>query len=145
MRHAGHGHALPLGDVARGEHDVQLVRHRVGVVVKGLVKIAQPKEEDGIRVLALDCRYCARMGVRFSLLGMVTSAALSACSGRRAAPRGKGERSTAGAELGLGRLPSYRSADHLTARPDQRTHGGRDVQVTQLTGTKRKRSRKRPS
>src|SRR5262249_9498612 len=50
----GHGHALPLGHVAPGQHDVQLAGHQLGIGVESLVKVAQPKEDDGLRILALD-------------------------------------------------------------------------------------------
>jgi len=62
VRYASHRHALTLGDVPRRQHDVQFAGGNVGVLVKGLVKVAQPKEHDRVPVLALDLQVLAADG-----------------------------------------------------------------------------------
>ncbi len=51
---AGHRHALPLGHIAAGQHDVELAGGQLGIRVKCLVEVAQPKEDDRVGILALD-------------------------------------------------------------------------------------------
>ena len=46
--------ALPAADRARGEHNVAGLGNDLGVVVKGLVEIAQSKEDDRVGILGLD-------------------------------------------------------------------------------------------
>ena len=47
-----HRDARPFGNIARGEHDIQLARRRLGILVKSFVKIAQPKKKNSVGVLA---------------------------------------------------------------------------------------------
>ncbi len=54
MGNAGHGNAGALGDGAGGEEEIQLTGSGFGILVEGLVKIAEAKEEDGVGILALD-------------------------------------------------------------------------------------------
>ena len=54
VRDAGHRDAHPLGHRARGQNEVEFAGGGPGVLVKSLVKVAQPKENDGVRVLGLD-------------------------------------------------------------------------------------------
>ncbi len=51
---ARHRDARTFGDVARGEHDVEFARGNLGVLVKGLVEIAEAEEQDRVRVGAFD-------------------------------------------------------------------------------------------
>ncbi len=56
-RDAGHRHttrAVLVHVGPAGQDDLEVARDRLGVIVEGLVKIAQPKEEDRTRVSALD-------------------------------------------------------------------------------------------
>ena len=52
--HARQRHALVVADRPAGEHHVADARHRLGVVVEGLVEVAQAKEQDAVGVLALE-------------------------------------------------------------------------------------------
>src|SRR3990172_11107354 len=54
VRDARHWNAHALGDIARGEHNIQFARGCLGILVEGFVKIPQAKKNDSVRVLALD-------------------------------------------------------------------------------------------
>jgi len=49
-----HGDAHSLGYITGSEHDIQLARRDLGILIEGLVKINEEKEQDCIRILALD-------------------------------------------------------------------------------------------
>ena len=48
--YAGHGDAVPLAHLPGGQGDLQLPGDQPGILVEGLVEIAQPEEDDGLRV-----------------------------------------------------------------------------------------------
>ena len=52
--HAGHGDAGIPAHGAGGQRDFQGLGKLVGVVVKALVKVAHPEQQDGVRVGVLD-------------------------------------------------------------------------------------------
>ena len=54
VRDSGHGKALALAHRTGGQNDFQFPRGDAGVLVEGLVEVAQPEEDDGVGVLALD-------------------------------------------------------------------------------------------
>ncbi len=69
--YAGHRHALILAYRPAGEHQVQLRRCNLGVLIKRFVEIAQPEEENRIRMLALDIQILpARWGYFLGGQGM---------------------------------------------------------------------------
>ena len=53
VRDTGKGDPVVPALRARGEHDIQFACNQLGIAVEGLVKIPDPEEEDGIRVLCL--------------------------------------------------------------------------------------------
>ncbi len=59
---AGERHAQPLAHRLRGQREVQLARAELGVVIEGLVEVAEPEEDDGVRVAALDVEVLAADG-----------------------------------------------------------------------------------
>ena len=62
MREARQRHAHALAHRPRGEDDLQLARHELGVLVERLVEVAQPEEDDGLREAALDLQVLAAQG-----------------------------------------------------------------------------------
>ena len=60
--HAGQRHTLVLADRPRGQDDVADARHDLGVVVEGLVEIAQAEEQDDVGVLLLERQVLAAHG-----------------------------------------------------------------------------------
>src|SRR4051812_42664136 len=54
VRHARHRDALVLRGGPRGQHDVAHARHDSRILVKRLVKVPQPEEDNGVGVLLLD-------------------------------------------------------------------------------------------
>ena len=54
MRHPAHRHALALAHRAAGQHQIQLARGGVGVVIEHFVKVAQPEHDDRVRELDLE-------------------------------------------------------------------------------------------
>jgi hypothetical protein len=46
VRDAGHRHPRALGDIAGGEHNLQLAGRDLGIGVERLVEIAEAEEED---------------------------------------------------------------------------------------------------
>ena len=54
MRDAGHRHARTFGDVAPGQHNVELARYQFGVGVKCFVEIAQAKKQNRVRIFFFD-------------------------------------------------------------------------------------------
>jgi hypothetical protein len=50
---ARQGYPLSLADGARGEDDLQLAGDELGVLVEGLVEVAQAEEDDGLGEAAL--------------------------------------------------------------------------------------------
>jgi len=58
-RHPGHGDTQVLSHAAGGEGYLQLLGGETCIVVKGLVEVAEAKEEDGVRVGLLDIQVLA--------------------------------------------------------------------------------------
>jgi hypothetical protein len=54
MRDARHRHSDPLTDFSRSKDDIEYTRGYLGVLVKGLIKVAQPKKEDGVGIALFD-------------------------------------------------------------------------------------------
>ena len=61
-RHPRQRHAQPLPQRLAGQRDPQLAADQLRVGVEGLVEVAQPEEEDGVRVLRLDLKVLAADG-----------------------------------------------------------------------------------
>jgi hypothetical protein len=59
---ASQWHALSSADGARSKHDVTDLGDDLGIIVERLVKIAEAKEDDGIRVLSLDLKILPACG-----------------------------------------------------------------------------------
>jgi hypothetical protein len=51
-RDAGQGHPLPLPNRPGGEHQIQLPGDDLRIRIEGLVEIAEPEKQDGVRMLA---------------------------------------------------------------------------------------------
>ena len=51
---AGHGDAFALRDRPGSKDNIQFAGSDLGILVKGLIKVTQAKENDRIRILALD-------------------------------------------------------------------------------------------
>ena len=83
VRDAGKGDPVVPALRARGEHDIQFACNESGIAVEGLVKIPDPEEEDGVRVLCLQFLVLAHD--RGEPLARITSARLAgsglACHG----------------------------------------------------------------
>ena len=99
VRHAGHRHPLAAADVAAGEHDVERLRHDLGVVVERLVEVAQAEEEDRVRMARLHLKVLPTNRRRRQVLGAkqrelieVALAHVGGGAGRRgtAGPRRRG-------------------------------------------------------
>ena len=58
-RHAGQGRAQPAAHRLRGQLDAQLARDQLGVLVERLVEVAQPEEQDRVRVARLHVQVLA--------------------------------------------------------------------------------------
>ena len=56
---SGQGNAMALAHLAAGEHDIEHAGGDDGVVLEGLVEVAQPKEEDDVGVALLDIEVLA--------------------------------------------------------------------------------------
>ncbi len=59
---AGQRHPLVVAHRAAGKHHIADARHDLGVVVKGLVEVTQPEEEDAVCMLALQRQVLASHG-----------------------------------------------------------------------------------
>ena len=56
VRNAGHRHPLPLSHLAGCEDDVQLPRGDPGIIIEGLVEVAEAKEDNGVGISLLDLK-----------------------------------------------------------------------------------------
>ena len=54
VRDAGQRVPAPLAHLAPGQRDLELARDDLGVLIEGLVEVAHPKEQNRVRVLALE-------------------------------------------------------------------------------------------
>jgi hypothetical protein len=54
VRHACQRKSLPFSQFARRERDTENRGDPLGILAKRLIEIAQPEENDGVRMLALD-------------------------------------------------------------------------------------------
>jgi len=59
---AGHGDALVLAHVAAGQGDAEHSCGDAGIVIEGLVEVAEAEEQQGVRVLLLDAEVLAAQG-----------------------------------------------------------------------------------
>jgi hypothetical protein len=48
-----HRVTLPLAHLPGGEHDLQFLGDQPGILIEGLVEIAQAEEDDGLRIASL--------------------------------------------------------------------------------------------
>jgi hypothetical protein len=62
--HAGKGEPLAFAQFPRGEGDAENGGDALRVLAEGLVEIAEPKEDDGVRMLALDLQVLVEDGSR---------------------------------------------------------------------------------
>ncbi len=51
---SGHRDPHAFGNIAGGQHDLQFLRRDLGIVVEGLIEVAQSEEQNGVGILALD-------------------------------------------------------------------------------------------
>ena len=54
VRDAGQRNLVALAHLPGGQHNLQLSGGDAGVLVKGLIEVAQPEEHDGLGVLLFD-------------------------------------------------------------------------------------------
>ncbi len=54
VRDAGHGHAVTLPQLARGQRDAEQRRRALGILPEGLVEVAEAEEHDGIGIVLLN-------------------------------------------------------------------------------------------
>jgi len=60
-----HWYSGAFGNIPGGQHDIQFTSSNFSILVKGLIEIAQPKEQYRIRVLTLDLQILLAYGSNF--------------------------------------------------------------------------------
>ncbi|MBA7692050.1 hypothetical protein ES703_100608 [subsurface metagenome] len=51
---AGHRHPMPLAHLSGGKDNLQFPRGKLGILIKGLIEIAQAEEDNSLGILLLN-------------------------------------------------------------------------------------------
>ena len=62
VRDAGEGYLIALAHLPRGQHNFQLSGGDAGVLVEGLIEVAEAEEDDGVGVLLFNAKILAADG-----------------------------------------------------------------------------------